>query len=1497
MNSSYGELAQFHPLIAKWFTNRIGSPTDIQLQSWPIIAAQENALIMAPTGSGKTLTAFLWAIDRLITGATPTGHTSILYVSPLKALNNDIQRNLLGPLGELRLVFKNAGEPYPNIRVQTRSGDTPQSDRQRMQRQPPEILITTPESLNLLLSSHGGRSMLTNISTVILDEIHSVVGTKRGVHLITAVERMVLLSGEFQRIALSATIRPLDIIAAFVGGYRPDGNHRNPHYISRPVSIIQSNNAKQYALMVKSPEESEKLGSPDSIWEPLVKEFKKTIENNHSTLLFVNSRRLSEKISLMINNEEANSVAYAHHGSLSREIRSVVEARLKSGDLKAIVATNSLELGIDIGALEEVILVQSPSSVSSAIQRIGRAGHNVGEASRGTLYPTHPIDLLQAAVLASAITEQDIEGTKPIQGALDVLAQVIVSMVGVQTWDMDALYAQLKTSYPYKDLTRQQFDLVLHMLEGRYSDSRIRELKPRISVDHVDKTITARKGALLALYTSGGMIPDRGYYHLRLLETNTIIGDLDEEFVWEASIGQTFTLGTQNWKIERITHNDVIVTPAPPKALAAPFWRSEENDRDFHFSHLISEFLENAEHHLEDSEFPSSLHLQYHMDSAAADQLISFLKKQKAASGSSLPHRHHILIECCSTGPDIAPGNQVILHTFWGGRVNRPFSMALHSAWQERFGHKIEVFPSDDCVVLLLPHYISGEELLSLVTSTNIERLLRKRLESSGFFGARFRECAGRALLITRHNMNERMPLWMNRLHSQKLMDSVMQYEDFPILLETWRACLQDEFDLDNLNQVLTELENGIISWSITHTKAPSPMAQSVSWNQIVQYMYMNDEPSSDKISRLHKDLLHDVVFNPGLRPTVHPEVIGKFERKRLRLCPGYSPETSRDLLDWVRERLLVPHSEWQNLLTVIQNDHNVDKTTIIEPIKDKLVQIILPGANALLIAAVEIVPHLIRGLHSEPGDISILTLLDGQPVHVKCSPNSEDREDEEILTWILGEWLQFYGPKTIEFITETLGLPREIVQGAFEDLIDSQKLITGLLITDCPDEQICDGENFEILLRMSRAGSIPSFEPLNINALPLFLASIHGITHTEADIETLFKRIEQLLCYPAAAEMWEAEIFPARLHHYNQSWLDTLMQEGDLRWIGNENRNIYFCFESELDLITASPEMPLHTEDSLHSDDTAKLFIDPRGRYDFSTLLQSSGFTADELSDRLWEAVWQGSITNDTFSALRRAVENQFKVPKIVPTKQRGRTKGYRSGDRTSFSRWKGLLPSAGNWFLLSKPDLEDDLLQTEELNKNRVRLLLDRYGILFRELLEKESTAFRWSSIFRSLRLMELSGEVLSGYFFKDIQGPQFISPQAFHQLRQRLPDNRIYWINAADPISLCGVKIDALKRTLPKRASTTHLVYAGTDIVMMSKRQGKELIFNTAPNDHRLQQYLGPLQHLLHRSFQPIRRITIETINGEEAAYSPYVDALRSSFEVMFDIKKVVLYRRIG
>ncbi|MCK5147860.1 DEAD/DEAH box helicase [bacterium] len=1467
-------LKQFHPVVAEWFTKQIGTPTDIQAQSWPVIATMRHVLITAPTGSGKTLTAFLWALNQLATGTWEHGKTSVLYISPLKALNNDIHRNLITPLEGLAKAFRDAGQDFPDIRVLTRSGDTPQKDRQRMLKKPPEILITTPESLNIMLTSDGGRSMLTGIKAVILDEIHAVIGSKRGTWLMTGVDRLVPLSGEFQRIGLSATIRPMDTVAAFLGGNTINMQDENPVYTARPVEIICSNIEKKYDIKICFPDGSDQPAEGEAFWHPLIASFKEIAARNKSTLFFVRGRRMSEKMTLKMNLDEDPPVAYAHHGSLSKEIRLEVERRLKRGSLRAIVATNSLELGIDIGDLDEVVLIQTPPSVSSAVQRVGRAGHQVGETSKATIFPTYNQDFLVAAALLPEILHGRIEPVHPVEQPLDVLAQIIVSMVSSEVWTLDELYNFLRCSWPYRLLNRKIFDLVVQMLGGRYEGLRIRELKARVSIDDIAGTIQATSGARMALYASGGVIPDRGNYHLRRADSRAHIGELDEEFVWEAKIGQTFIFGTQRWTIEKITHNDVLVRPGDPRSTATPFWRGDLPARDTHFSTIIGEFLEWVEHNIDHEEFAMRLATERHMDTAAAEHLAAFLKRQRDRTKVPLPHRHHVLVEHVESGPGGAPGRQLVIHTLWGGKINGPMSIALQAAWEKVYGYPLEVFPTDDAVVMQLPHDdITGRELFDLLINNDIESLLRHKLESSGLFGAQFRECAGRALLIERQSLRKRLPLWMSRLKSQKLMAAIGKLDDFPILLETWRSCLRDVFDLPALKERLAGIESGSIRIGECTTPIASPMAHDATYDQINKYMYETDEPGGAQPSALHDDLIRQVALDPLLRPQIPQNVIVDFEARRQRLAPGYSPSSANDLVDYVRERWVLTEVEWDILVEAMHRDHGEDASVWIDEAEDRLLPIMPEHAKLPLITTREAWPLLTNAFQHYWGKV-----VTDPPYIESVLPKFDIAAID-----IFAEWLSFYGPVKIESIQSFWGLPQEEVTEMLIDLEDSGRLIKDNLNAD-HHITVCEAETFEILLRMTRLAGRPELVPLPATALPFFLAQKQGLIlpgHSEADLE---KRLDALLGFAAPAAHWETEILPARIHIDTHRMMDGLLSETGLIWMGTGEKTLSLIFENDRELIT---------EHSAKEADVSTLFPDANGRYDIMSIAANSGQSVNVVTSQLWKAAWQGSVTTDTMAPLRKGITTKFKSPDIARPEVPGR---LHSSRRMRFDRWKGSLPISGHWRLLPPIHTVDDPVSHQELNRDRVRLLLDRYGILFKGLLDRELPLLRWSALFRTLRLMELSGEIVSGQFFEGISGLQFAAPETVTLFQEKIDDKAVYWMNATDPASPCALPIKGLRENLPRRVDSNYLVFRGAELILISQRKGRDLKINIDIDDPDISRAFAPLHHLLQRHLKPVHRIVIESINGEDAAKSEYAAAIKARFETQADHRYLTLYRKI-
>ena len=1467
-----------------------------------MIADGNHVLITAPTGQGKTLAAFLWVLDQLIGGRLETGHTRILYISPLKALNNDVHRNLIRPLTQIRALFEKDGDAFPRIHVATRSGDTPPGDRRRMLRRPPEILITTPESLHLMLSSHGGRSILGQICTVILDEVHAVVGNKRGTLLMSAVDRLVPLCGEFQRIALSATINPEDRVADFIGGFSMQGEGKAPVYVPRAVLRCRDLQKRSDIIRITVPAHIAAGDNTQSIWNKLADTFKTAIDAHRSTLIFTNSRRLCEKLTFLINGNGQHPIAYAHHGSLSKALRLEVENRLKAGTLKAIVATASLELGIDIGDLDQVILVQSPPSISSAVQRIGRSGHGVGQSSRAEFVATHALDALTAATLAQAVFKREIEPVRIVACPLDVLAQVLVSMTGVETWDVDHLYNTLRSFAPFHDLKRSTFNLVVEMLAGRYAATRIAALQPKMAYDRIENTLSARKGALLSLYTSGGVIPDRGYFALRYQETGDRIGELDEEFVWEAKKGQVFTLGSQNWRIGRITHNDVFVKPARPKAPAPPFWRAEDADQDFFLAEKIARLLEYAERHLSDPGLLDEFCKHYGMDENSARYLIDFLARQQRRTGCALPHRHHLVVEQLPALKGGTGIGQVVIHTFWGGRVNRPFALALQAAWQKRYGHIPSIFPTNTAVYLLPAQTTDMDDILSLVSAETIDLLIREALEGSGVFGARFRECAARALLLPRQRAGQRMPLWMSRLQSQRLLDAVGHFTDFPIVLETWRSCLQDDFDMVALKQVLDELEQGKITSTTVKSTSPSPMALSGSWRLVNQYMYADDRQQGAVKTLLSRDLINEVVFTPELRPTVDAKTIDEFVKKRQRIFPGYAPDTPVELLEWVKERLMIPWPEWQAFLDQMRSQGQTSPKKVVNAIGNKLVRLV-PGRGARpdthLIVATEMVPVLARGLYAGQTDIDWVD-WGGQSINFAQTKPANGAPPLPRPTDILGQWLRFYGPVSEAFIANRLMFSPDGLSDLLTALVSEGTLVSGQLIEGQTERQYCDADNYDCLLRMARQRRRAVIETRDIDDLALVLAHFQGVSKSGGQPDALMERLQCLMGIWLPAGLWETDILPARIKDYAPGQLDYLMQASCLMWIGGSGKQITFCLEDDLDLIVDGKPAPNNGTKKSSQDrvDIKPLFKDRFARYPLSALLGDPPQPAQAVLEKLWAAVWTGQVTNDTMFALR-----QKTGPKNNPSGQPRTLQAMGPGAVRRFRRTKPGLQATvsagtmGNWRLVSPPVAPDGLMESEELVKDRVRLLLDRYGILFRQLLDREAPLFQWSSIFRALRLMELAGEISAGYFFKGIPGMQFVSNAMLALLRDGIPEEPVFWINAMDPGSLCGLKLDAIKGRLPRRVASSHLVYLGCQLAMVSQRNGKTIDIKLPVDHPRLGDCFGLFDHLLGRAVHPRRFITIDTINGEPAAQSPFINLLRKRFDTTIEARALTLYRRFN
>ena len=1033
----------FHPLVRSWFLDKYGRPTQVQAEAWPRIAAGGHVLASAPTGCGKTLAAFLVAISRFATAGTAAeeagagldpSRLSVLYISPLKALNEDIRLNLLGPLRELDAYFAARGAVFPRVRVATRSGDTPPAERRRTLSDPPSILCTTPESLAILLASKRGLQLLSDLKLVILDEVHAVLGTKRGTLLACSVGRLVALAGEFQRVALSATVKPFEAAAGFIGGQRlvraSDGTMAEGRavYESRQVAIVAVRSDKRYELSVEWPPEitvSDRPGAageagPEGIpagrYTAMAAAFVGGLKkSSRPTIVFTDSRRRAERLAAMLNEMGGEGTAWAHHGSLSREVRHAVEERLRRGELPCVVATGTLELGIDIGSVEQVALAGTPSRADQVLQRIGRAGHGVGQTSSGVFYPFHGMDLLQAAAAVGAALDGDVDLARIPEAPLDILAQTLLSMVLFTERDIDGLYDEVRCFSPYSGLSRHDFDMVIGLLAGRYRDTRLKELAPRVYLDSEKQTIRAREGAAMLIYSSGGSIPDRGYYAMRLAGTagsdNALgneggtgsgggaragagakIGELDEEFVFERRVGNSFAFGSQAWKIVSIGDESVTVVPLDRDADFMPFWKADKAPRGQTISLRMQELC--AARDAGPAGFRALLTDTCGFSPEAADALVSWLdRQQRAQGGSRLPSTGSITMETYRDPLAETKGlsTAVILHTLRGSAINEPLGLALAASLQERTGLPVERLGDDDSILLMLP-LESAAEAEALVTQSLADlgnpgvlaRLVRSGLEATGAFGAAFRENAGRALLLPRSGFGKRTPLWVTRLKAKRLFAKIKDAEDFPITFETWRSVLEGRYDLPGVAALCEGLSTGDIKLLACRTTVPSPFASRLGWAQTNRFLYEGDElgasasrkpgregaragasrrVGTDQGRSALDDAVERALGSASLRPAIPATVAWELGAKLRRELPGWAPETPDALADWVDERVFIPLDEWDALLSACNSELASEARAVVMPpvalstaeggatgLLNRLITLSLPGSTKVLV-------------------------------------------------------------------------------------------------------------------------------------------------------------------------------------------------------------------------------------------------------------------------------------------------------------------------------------------------------------------------------------------------------------------------------------------------------------------------------------------------------------------------------------------------------------------
>ena len=1422
-------LGPFSPAVRTWFEQAFDGPTPAQASGWPAIASGAHTLIQAPTGSGKTLAAFLWALDQ----AKPGAGLQVLYVSPLKALNYDVERNLRGPLAGIGL----------ELQVAVRTGDTPQKERQAMIRRPPEILITTPESLFLLLTSQA-RTILETIETLILDEVHAVAGTKRGAHLAVSAERLVrLVDGGVQRIGLSATQRPLEEIARFVSG-------------GRPIEIVDAGRAKELDLEVVVPVDDMRelqsaagLSTPvladgvemgpgvevssRSIWPSIYPALLELVEAHRSTIVFVNNRRLAERLALRLNELAEKPVARAHHGSLAREQRVEIEELLKKGEIPCLVATSSLELGVDMGAVDLVVQVESPKSVARGLQRVGRAGHTLEAVSKGRIFPKYRGDLLESAVVASRMREGAIEETQIPRNPLDVLAQQIVAICADEEIAVDELRELVRGAWNFRDLSQTALEATLDMLSGRYPSEEFAELRPRITWDRIKGVVKGRSGARRLAVTNAGTIPDRGLFGVFLADGGGRVGELDEEMVYEARAGQTFMLGATTWRIEDITRDRVLVSHAPGIPGAVPFWKGEGTGRPYELGAAIGQAGRELVA-LPDQKALDRLTSEFLLDQRAAQNLLTYLREQEQATGA-LPSDRTVVVE--RFRDEIGDWRLCILTPF-GGRVHAPWSLALTARLRESLGLEVHALWSDDGMALHLPEADSPPPIEEvLVDPAELEDLVVGELAGSALFGSRFRENAGRALLIPRRRPGQRTPLWQQRLKAQGLLQVARRYSDFPVVLETYRECLKDVFDLPALTRLLADLRSRRIDVVDVETQSASPFASSLLFDYVATYMYEDDTPMAERRAQalaLDRDLLRELLGAEELRDLLDREAIAEVEsslRGRAR-----SADELHDLL--LRRGDLAPGEFDESLAAELEAERRAIRVRI--------------GGTPRLIAAEDAGRYRDAVGAMPPGGLPDAFLDPG----------------DDPLAFVLVRFARGRGPFTTDEVTERFALPPERAEAALAAIEQDGRLVRGELRPGGTEREWCDPDVLRRLRRATLARLRKEVEPADQTALARFLPAWQGVDRKASLREALVPL--QGVALPVA--LWEADVLPRRVPGYQPAWLDQLCASGEVVWVGAGLERVAVLYREDAPLLgrpgaLAPPEGEAaeRLRAALHG---AALF--------WWDLVESSGLEPEEALPALWELVWAGEVANDAWQPLR--ARRRYEAPR----------RDLRPGRRFSRRRGDGHAATQGRWSLTSR------LFADEPEPRALAELLLERQGIVTRDGVRGEGIPGGYAPVYRELRKLETIGVCRRGYFVEGLGGAQFALPGAVERLREQPEGEPALVLAAADPAQAYGAALPWPKRAggRASRVAGAYVVTLGGEAALFVERGGKSLVPLREPDDAWLRPALAALVE--HARARRLTRLAVERFDGEPVTES---DVLALLAEVGFTLgpRRAVLRAR--
>jgi len=1477
-------VGRFSSLTRLWFEGAFAAPTPAQVGAWEAIADGGNVLVVAPTGSGKTLAAFLSAIDRLATAPRvgPKQRLRVLYISPLKALAADIERNLRTPLAGLRAVAARLDLPLPEITVGMRTGDTPADARRRFPSRPPDILITTPESLFLLLTSQA-REALRQVETVIVDEVHSVVDTKRGAHLALSLERLdELLSRPAQRIGLSATVRPLEEVARFLGGVQPVNVVAPPSQKSFDLEVVVpvEDMAEPAAAAGKGDLDLPSDEDPEhrSIWPHIDQRLLDLIRAHRSTIVFANSRRLAERICARLNDLADDEIVRAHHGSVSREQRVQIEEDLKAGRLRAVAATSSLELGIDMGAVDLVAQVEAPSSVAQGLQRIGRSGHQVGAVSRGVVFPKFRGDLVECAVVVERMRDGAIEAMRYPRNPLDVLAQQVVAMVSMDDWPVERLEEVVRRAASFTELPRSALESVLDMLSGRYPSDEFAELRPRLVWDRVDGRLGTRPGAQRLAVTSGGTIPDRGLFGVYLVgERETRVGELDEEMVYESRAGEVFTLGASSWRIEDITHDRVLVSPAPGQPGKLPFWHGDAPGRPLELGRALGAFLRELLS-LEPTARMERL-AAAGLDGNAAANLVHYLGEQLDATGA-LPDDRTIVVERFR---DELGDWRVCVHSPFGAQVHAPWAQAIEARVRERLGLDVQTMYTDDGIVVRLPEADEAPPSDSiLLDPEEVEDLVVGQVSASALFASRFRECAARALLLPRRRPGQRTPLWQQRQRSAGLLQVASRYGSFPIVLETMRECLQDVFDLPGLIDLMASVARREVRVVEVDTPFPSPFASSLQFGYVAAFMYDGDAPLAERRAQalsLDRSILAELLGREELRDLIDPAALADLELE-LQLLAA---ERRVGGLDALHDALR------------LLGDLTVDEVGA---------RAADAGAAAGWLADLEATRRALRlRIAGQERWVAIEDASRFRDALGTAMPPGVPKAFLEPVADpvgdLVGRWARTHGPFLPEEPARRLGLGVAVVEQTLARLEVAGRVVLGEFRPGGSGREWLDAEVLRRLRRRSLAALRREVEPVPQEALARFALAWQGVGPSgprRADLDALYQVIEQLQGAAVPASALERQVLPVRLPDYGPALLDQLCASGEVVWVGagplGSDDGWVSLYVADQAPVLMPEQLPVELSSLAQA---VREALAEQGAMFFRQLSDAVGATNDtELLLAIWELVWAGLVTNDTMAPLRALLAGGTRPSsRAIRSRRSGRPR------RPALPSRLGPPAGAGRWSLA--PQRAADA--TRRLHA-AAEQLLERHGVVTRGAVMAERVPGGFAGVYPILKAMEEAGRCRRGYFVDGLGGAQFAVPGAVDRMRSladrgSLPrpagsagrEARTVVLAAADPANPYGAALPWPERSAtaadgriagerpgpghrPGRKAGAVVILVDGDLVLYVERGGRTLLtFSEDPD--RLSRAADALALAVRDGI--LGRMAVERADGEQVYSSPLARAL--------------------